>query len=148
MRCLIVLVSLALASTCMAQTGPVKWSFKAEKVSELEYNIILKADIANGWSVYSQNLAPSSTPVPTTIIFNTQKGARLIGETEEIGLKKEEKDFNSGEVLVKYQRMAQFTQRIKIEPTTTAVSGQLTYMTCDDQGCLPPTNVDFAVLLD
>jgi len=49
--------------------------------------------------------------------------------------------------LIKYSKKAQFTQRIKIANASEPISGFLTYMTCDETSCLPPTDVDFNISL-
>ena len=49
--------------------------------------------------------------------------------------------------LVKYSKKAKFTQRIKVAGDADSVKGNLTYMTCDETSCLPPTNLDFDIAL-
>jgi len=39
----------------------------------------------------------------------------------------------------------QVRQRVKVLDPSKKLSGYLTYMTCDDERCLPPTDVDFEI---
>ncbi len=142
---IIFLFSFCFFSVCQAQLEPVKWTFEAEKVSDSEYDIVITADIDNGWSVYSQHIEEEAGPVPTSVnIFND---IELVGKSKEAGLKQESYDENFGMNLVKFSRKARFTQRVKVVADTTMVQGQLTYMTCDSESCLPPTDVDFSIAL-
>jgi len=49
--------------------------------------------------------------------------------------------------LVKFSNRARFTQRVKVDSMAKVVKGSLTYMTCDDESCLPPENVKFSIAL-
>ena len=72
---------------------PVTWSFDSKKVSETEYDLVFKADIQSGWTIYSQHIDKDAIgPVPTS--FNFDEGAHfsLVGEAKEEGKKKEGKD--------------------------------------------------------
>jgi len=146
--------NLILAFACLfitniatAQFSPVKWSFSAEKVSEKEYDIVITADIAHGWSVYSQYLESDDGPVKTAFEFEKNENLQLIGKTEELGHKKESFDELFGMNLIKFSKKVKFTQRVKVADKKQPVSGVLTYMTCDETSCLPPTDVDFTVAL-
>jgi len=149
MRYLILTLAFAcLTSIAFAQLTPVKWSFEAEKVNDIEYDIIITANIENGWSVYSQYLESQNGPVPTSFQFYDGRDFRLVGKTDESGLKKESFDDLFGMTLVKYSKKAKFTQRIKVAGDADSVKGNLTYMTCDATSCLPPTNLDFDIALN
>ena len=43
----------------------------------------------------------------------------------------------------KFYTEAKFTQKVIIKDLQSSVSGYLTFMTCDDTRCLPPTDIDF-----
>jgi len=137
-----------MTSIAFAQLTPVKWSFEAEKVNDIEYNIIITANIDNGWSVYSQYLESQNGPVPTSFQFYDGRDISLVGKTDESGMKKESFDDLFGMTLVKYSKKAKFTQRIKIAGQPDSIKGNLTYMTCDATSCLPPTNLDFDIALN
>ena len=61
---------------------PVKWSTSIEKVSELEYDLIMQATIEAKWHLYSQNI-PEDGPIPTTFIFEKTDDFELVGNISE-----------------------------------------------------------------
>ena len=132
------------AMTSYAQLEPVKWSFKAEKVSDGEYDIIFTASIDKGWSVYSPLMEAEDGPIPTTFEFYNND-LEAVGKAREAGNRKEAFDANFGIDLVKFSGRAKFTQRVKVDDESKKVVGVLTYMTCDDESCLPPEDVNFEI---
>ena len=136
---------LFLSNIAFAQLDPVTWTFEATKVNDTEYDIVFKADIERGWSVYSQFNDPDKGPVPTSFEYETD--VKVVGKAKEAGMKKEEMDNNFGVNVVKFSNRAKFTQRVKIEGDSTSLKGKLVYMTCDESSCLPPTDVEFDIAL-
>jgi len=122
---------------------PVTWTFTSEKVSETEYNIIFTADIDRGWSVYSQFLGQGG-PIPTSFEFD-KNNLQLLGDASENGQKKEVYDKIFGMKLTKFVNKAKFTQRVKVQDGAKEVKGFVTYMTCDESSCMPPTDVKFNI---
>ncbi len=143
----ICLLALICSFDANAQLDPVQWTFEVEKVNEKEYDIIFKADIERGWSVYSQYLESQKGPIPTSFEFDKDAKIQLIGKTKEAGNKKETFDKTFGIKLVKFSKRARFTQRVKVDPKAQVVKGKLTYMTCDAESCLPPEDVQFTIAL-
>ncbi len=136
-----------LTGTIVAQGNPVNWNFKAKKVSDTEYDLVLTAEVKKGWFIYSQYLESDEGPVATTISFIENDAFELIGETKEEGHKKEGFDDIFGMNLIKFSDEVTFTQRIKLKKKIQSVSGSLDFMTCDDERCLPPMTVEFAIKL-
>ena len=62
------------------------------------------------------------------------------------GNRKEAFDENFDMQIIKFSGRAQFTQRVKVGGTN-KVKGHLTFMTCDEEGCLPPADVNFEIAL-
>lgn len=92
---------------------PVKWSSSVVKVSDLEMDLIIAANIENNWHLYSQ-FTPKGGALPLVFTFKNQKGNyQLIGKTKE---GKYKKSFNEIFEIDEYyfQNTAKFTQRIKI----------------------------------
>lgn len=145
MRVALLFICLLAFFSASAQLEPVKWSFDVEKVSETEYDIIFTAKIDKGWSVYSPYLESNEGPIPTTFEFYNDD-LQAIGKAREEGNRKEVFDELFGMNLIKFSRKARFTQRVKVDASNT-VSGHLTYMTCDDESCLPPEDVNFEIAL-
>jgi len=145
---LITLFALFLTGSLFAQLDPVQWTFEVEQVNDKEYDIIFKADIERGWSVYSQFLESQQGPIPTSFEFDTNAQIQLVGATKEAGNKKETFDKTFGIKLIKFSNKARFTQRVKVDPRAEVVKGTLTYMTCDAESCLPPADVKFTIALN
>jgi len=148
MRIALLFVLLFAFNAVYAQLEPVQWSFNAEKVNDQEYDIIFTAKIDKGWSVYSPYLESDEGPVPTTFEFYNNE-LTAVGKAKEEGNRKESFDEMFGMNLIKFSGNARFTQRIRVKVSDdNIVSGHLTYMTCDDESCLPPEDVNFEIDLN
>ncbi len=123
---------------------PVKWTWSYEHVSGDEYVLIFKAAIKEHWSVYSQYLKGDG-PIPTSFEYDDAgKHFELIGKNEESGHKKSGYDKVFDMEVTKFKDHATFKQHIKVKDYSKPIVGYLTFMTCDDTKCLPPTDVDFS----
>lgn len=134
------------AGAAFGQLNPVKWSYEATQVSPSEYDLVFTAHIQNGWYVYSQFLESDEGPIPTSFHFEENPKAELVGKTTEKGHKHEGYDELFMMNIVKFSGEPTFTQRVKVHGET-QLTGYLEFMTCDNQRCLPPTNVEFAFTL-
>jgi len=140
----------AAASSTASEGGkkllkPVTWDFDLEKISESDYYLVYKANIEQGWTVYSQFI-DGDGPVPTSISFEGIDGIELVGGGEESGKKKEGYDKIFQMEVTKYLSDEPFIikQKVKVKDASIPVTGYLTYMTCDKEKCLPPTDIDFS----
>lgn len=122
---------------------PVTWSFQAEMVNDTTYNLTFTADIQKGWYLYAQDLEEGG-PIPTTIAFDSIEGLRLIGDTAESGTALEGMDELFQMNVKKFKSKVVFTQQAIVAGATELVSGYIEFMTCDDEKCLPPTEIPFA----
>ncbi len=121
--------------------NPVEWSTSVEKISDVEYDLIIKATIEDKWHLYSQNV-PEDGPIPTSFVFETTEQFNLVGNViEEEGHTVHDPVFD---MEIKYfENEATFKQRIKVETNyALKIIGELEFMVCDDTNCLPPTFVD------
>lgn len=125
---------------------PVKWSGKMKSLGNDMHELIFQADLDKGWTLYSQ-FTDDNGPIPTSFEFDKADHFELVGKAEEAGKKKEGPDPLFGDVnVVKFVKgPVTFTQKIKITKPAQAVTGYLTYMTCDNKRCLPPTEVDYFI---
>ena len=126
---------------------PVIWTFAATKISNTEYQVTFTANIEQGWYVYSQEM-PKKGPIPTKIDFERNPNIVLDGKPLEIGLKKESFDANFNMNVIKLEGKTQFVQKVKIVGNAPSVRGNLEFMTCNGQMCMPPEKVDFNVSLN
>ncbi len=129
----------------MAQQ-PVSWTWKAKHIKGNNFEIVFKAKISTGWYTYSQFLKEGG-PIPTTINFESNNETKdgKAAETTSKGANKVagfDKMFEMQ--VIKYKKDLTIVQKITVKDLNKAVSGYLTYMTCDDTQCRPPTDVEFS----
>ncbi|NJL75917.1 MAG: hypothetical protein HC892_13735 [Saprospiraceae bacterium] len=122
------------------------WSYQVKKISATEYDLVFVADMENGWYIYSQFIGDEG-PIPTSFQYDLNNNVQLVGKSKEAGYKKEGFDEIFGMNLIKFGKEVTFTQRIKVSTNVKEVVGNLTYMTCNDEQCLPPTEVPFSFIL-
>ncbi len=133
------------ASSIFAQMEkPVEWSFETKKIDNGVYDVYFNADINGSWYLYSQHLGGESGPVPTAFAFEKMDGCELVGDVEEIGNPIHKFDDMFSMELKYYRKNVTFRQRIKIEEDAAFTTGYLTFMTCNNDRCMPPTDIDFS----
>ena len=126
---------------------PVKWKFSTKHVKGDEYDLIFTASIDDAWSVYSQHTSDDG-PVPTAINYDNPEVVEFVGESAEVGHKKEGFDplFDVNVIKFLGDKDYMILQRVKKKSDEPLV-GYITFMTCDDETCLPPTDIDFSFTL-
>lgn len=123
---------------------PVSWTFSVQEQGEDYAVLSLKAEIEEGWHVYATELPSDDGPIATSFSFSKDKGYALDGAINEPEfISKYDPNFDME--LNFHDGQAHFTQRVKLKSKKAmTISGFLTYMTCDDEKCLPPEDVDFS----
>lgn len=53
MRIAFILIAIFCSTAIFAQLDPVSWTFAAKKISDTEYDLILTADVEDGWYIYA-----------------------------------------------------------------------------------------------
>jgi len=141
---LIIAVMFAGRSAFAQIESRVNWAYAAKKVSATEAVVYLKATIDEGWHIYSLNVKDGG-PIKTSFKFTPSKEFTLVGKTTEPAnaVTKFEKTF--GMNVSYFEDAVIFSQKIKLKGKKASVKGTLEYMTCNDQKCLPPETVAFAV---
>ncbi len=134
-------------STIHAQVlRPVRWSYAAKRLSKTEAVVFIKATIDEDWHLYSQTV-PDRGPTRTSFSFSPSKSYTTLGTPlEPKPISRFEKVF--GIEVAYFENSVIFQQKIKLNvngPVT--VNGSLEYMTCNDEKCLPPETVSFAVMI-
>lgn len=130
--------------TCMAQMqDPVHFKSELKQISGTEAEIVFTATIDDGWHVYSTDL-PEGGPISATFNVDKIEGAELVGKLTPVG-KEEDKFDQMFQMQVRFfEHNAQFVQKIKITGATFKIEGYMQYGACNDQNCLPPTDVNFS----
>ncbi len=121
---------------------PVKFKTELKALSDTEGEIIFTAAIDPGWHVYSTNLGDGG-PISATFNVDKKNGLELVGKLKPVG--NEISTFDKlFQMKVRYfESTAQFVQKIKFIASTYTIEGYLEYGACDDESCLPPTQVPF-----
>lgn len=135
---------LSLAGTIRAQIqDPVSFKTELKTTSETEAEIRFTASIDKGWHVYSVNL-PSGGPISATFNVDKIEGAKLAGKLTPVSkeIAKFDKVFEMN--LRFFEHSAVFVQKIKITGAKYSIKGYLEYGACNDENCLPPTQVPFS----
>ncbi|SDX61602.1 Thiol:disulfide interchange protein DsbD [Lutibacter oricola] len=141
MKKLFLLLVLVSTSVFAQIHNPVSWSTKVEKISETEYDLIVKAEIENKWHLYSQNV-PEDGPIATSFAFEKLANYELVGDVvEEEGHTVDDPVF--GMKIKYFENEAVFKQRVKLlTKGDLKITGEVEFMVCDDANCLPPTFED------
>ena len=109
---------------------PVQWTVETEKLNQNEYNIVFKAEIEDGWHLYSQN-TPFGGPMPLYFDFIDTLGIERIGGVEEPKAIVHYSDiFGIDEHF--FEKEAVFTQRVKLLDDAATVTGIITGQTCKE----------------
>jgi len=124
--------------------NPIKWSFTAKDAGNCQVDLIFTGVLDEGWYTYSQFLESEDGPVATSITFQENPGFKLVGKAKESGeiIKVHDAIFNMN--LTKFKHKAILTQRVEVLDHSKPISGYITYMTCNDEMCLPPKDADFS----
>ena len=141
LSCLLMVLSL---TTAFAQIqDPVQFKTEWKKISDTEAQIVFTGIIDEGWHVYSTDL-PEGGPISAT--FNTDKmeGVELDGKLMPEGKEIEAFDKVFEMKLRYFEGKATFVQKLKITAATYFIEGYLEYGSCNDENCLPPTEVSFS----
>lgn len=136
-----VLLLFAVAVQAQIQ-DPVKFNSELKILAADEAEVVFTAAIDKGWHVYSTDLGDGG---PISATFNVEKifGAEVVGKLKPVG--KEISTFDKlFEMKVRYfENMAQFVQKLKLTGGAYQIEGYLEYGACNDENCLPPTQVPF-----
>ena len=121
---------------------PVKFKSELKTLAAGEAEIVFTATIDKGWHVYSTDLGDGG---PISATFNVEKisGATVVGKLQPKG--KEIASYDKlFEMNVRYfESTAQFVQKLKFTGGDYKIEGFLEYGACNDENCLPPTQVEF-----
>ena len=131
-------------TTIFAQIqDPVQFKTEWKKISDTEAQIVFTGVIDEGWHVYSTDL-PEGGPISAT--FNTDKmeGVELDGKLMPEGKEIEAFDKVFEMKLRYFEEKATFVQKLKITAANYFIEGYLQYGSCNDENCLPPTDIEFS----
>ena len=139
---LFILFTLLFSLTAMAQQNPVHFSVQQKQVSPTEVEVVFTAKIDQGWHVYSTNL-PADGPTSASLHVDKAEGVTPVGKLTTRGKELNVYDKTFEMKLRYFENSVGFVQRYKITAKTYSIKGYLEYGACNDEMCLPPTQVEF-----
>jgi len=142
-----ILSVLFITNLAVAQSNKqVKWSYTTKKISENVYEVHMTATINGDWHLYSQD--GGEGPFSTTFTFTKNPLINFEGKVKEIGkLKKSYEEAFKSNVRF-YEQTVNFVQTIKVRGNVkTNVTGKVEFMVCNNNTCLPPSEVEFSVAI-
>ncbi len=139
-----IMFACALAFAQVGMTNPVKVQVEQQAVKGHDdlLDIVFTFTINSGWHVYSPD--NNGGPTPMTITLETLEGAQLSGALK-LSPTPTRIDDPVFECEVTYvERSAKATQRLRLTGGKWKATGYLRYGACNDEECMPPTNVEFS----
>lgn len=146
MRYLFLVVGLLLTTNSFSQIyDPVDWATSVEKTNDSTYTLIATATIEDGWHLYSQDV-PDGGPIATEFNYKESDAYVLSGKTiEEEGNTIQDPVFEME--ITYFEDEVDFRQQIRYSGAPIKVTGEVTFMVCDDERCLAPTTEELVFTL-
>ena len=139
---LTLLCSLTLVSAQMV--NPVKWAHTSKQSGDV-LTLTFTAAIEHGWHMYSLQV-PAGGPQQTEFAYDKLEGAKLQGPakvTKGSIIKHYDDAFDME--LSYYESNLTIEQKFQLTGGDYNIEGYITYMSCCDGMCTPPTTYDFTV---
>ncbi len=141
----ILLSLLCVAVMAMAQIHePVQCETSWQMVEDNVVELRIAAKIEAGWHVYSTEL--EGGPTAAVLEVETLDGVRLDGKLSFDGKEIAKYDEMFGMDVRYFEDKVTFVQRFIIEKQGGKIQGYFQYGACNDENCLPPTNVEFSYI--
>lgn len=121
---------------------PVKFSAQLKTNNTAEGEIVFLGKIDKGWHVYSTGLGADG-PISATFNVNKLDGVVLVGKLKPVGHEIATFDKLFEMNLRYFENNVQFVQKVKFTKPDYVIDVYLNYGACNDQNCLPPTDVEF-----
>jgi thiol:disulfide interchange protein DsbD len=121
----------------------VHLSYATKIISETNAELIITAKMDKGWHIYSMNPGGDGSLIAPEITFTKNNEVELIGNATEKGKLETQDDAGIGPYHF-FENKVVYTQKIKYK-SKTKIKGEFYYQTCNENGCLKPTSVDFVI---
>lgn len=144
MKKIFFILSLLVTQSLLAQLHqPVMFSVKQNKVSETEIEVVFTASVEAGWHVYGTDIGDDG-PTRAELTLEKQQGVKPNGSLRATGKVHREVDPMFDMEVSYMEGTASFAQKFTLTGGDYEVAGYLTFGACNDQNCLPPTDVEFS----
>ena len=121
---------------------PVHFTSQMKMLKDGEAEIVFSATIDNGWHVYSTDMG-NDGPISATFNVVKMEGAEKVGKLKPRGNVIKQYDKMFGMELRFFEKKAEFVQRIRFTKAKYTIDCYLEFGACNDEMCLPPTEVAF-----
>ena len=134
---------LLVAILCHAQMATaVKFTSQLKTNGTAEGEIIFSGKIDDGWHVYSTDLGEDG-PIQATFHVDNKDGVEPVGKLTAKGHEISHMDPMFGMKLRYFEHSVQFVQKVKFTKPNYSIKCYLEFGACNDESCMPPTQVDF-----
>ena len=137
---LLMLMAVLVAQAQMVD--PVHFTSTLKTTSGAEAEIVFNAKIDPGWHVYSTDLGEDG-PIEATFNVVKMDGVETVGKLMPRGNVIKKFDNIFGMELKFFENTATFVQKVKFTKPDYVIECYLEYGACNDEACMPPTQVDF-----
>ena len=142
LSCLFLIV--ATSQTVLGQIiEPVHFKSSLKELNDTEAEIVFSATIDAGWHVYSTDIGDEG-PVRATFHAVKMEGVKTVGSLRPATKPVEKYDEMFGTTLRFFEGKVVFKQKVKFTSAKYLIDCYLEYGACNDQNCLPPTQVAFS----
>jgi thiol:disulfide interchange protein DsbD len=122
--------------------NPVHFTSQLRQLEGANAEIEFTATIDNGWHVYSTDLG-NDGPISATFTAVKMDGAEPVGKLQTRGKETKQFDKMFDMELRFFEHKACFVQKIRFTKPTYTIDCYLEYGACNDEMCMPPTQVEF-----
>lgn len=124
---------------------PVTWTFTSTRASAgPNHEIVMTATIEGNWHLYAMDIAEGG-PIATSFTFEASSGYTLSGKPYAVDKPEVKFDNSFGMDIGMHSKKAEFRQKLSVTAYPVTVKGFVTFMSCDDKQCLPPSDVEFEI---
>ena len=135
-------MAFAIAATAQIMT-PVTWTSEMSMTGDDKGKIVLKATIAYGWHMYSNDFAAGAGPQPLEITFPKLEGVTLDGKPVPSKPAHKQHDDMFDMDLSWWTDGVTLTQEFTATKPEFAIDVMLRYGACNDENCIPPSREAF-----
>ena len=123
--------------------NPVNITATQKKVADDAIEIVFQGTVEAGWHVYGTDIADGG-PTRAELTLEKLQGLKPDGKLRATGKVHKAMDEMFGMEVSYMEGTASFAQRFIITEPEYEVVGYLTYGACNDENCIPPTDVEFS----
>jgi len=141
---LFILMFVAGITIVQAQTQqPVKWTFEINEINKYEVKVVAHATIDEGWKMYGISV-PEDGPFATNLVFEPNDSFRPVKKTVEVTKPVVKHDDVFDMEVPYFKKKATISHNVRILKRPATIKGYVEFMTCNDESCLPPDEVEFS----